>query len=395
MNLDNYIEGIYRDMQSSLKEDYVDLYSFFDDERLQYIFSTIHTDMMAELKSMNTRLPTREYEAHFWADSSRILLSAIELLEDLFRKLKKTKYEFIIDEYYEAVIKKCNTFLSPRYGSTIPAHMDKIELYYTIPIIKQLNVINIENPDIQNTATLKLIGEGSYAHVYTYVDQFYNKQYVVKRAKKNLTEKEIQRFKQEYEELKQLSSPYIVEVYRYNDDKKEYIMEYGELYFLKNYMLKKYDVKTAICSWSGPNSTSKDFSLSDNWFEIKTIGNNVQNIHISSLTQLSSSIDGRLVVIKIEEMSDKFNNDDSNISVLLKQIIEQLNDEKYEELFLSKISNFCLQDDYISRNYDVKSMNIYLVNNKFPRLTEKDISYPEISEVKYTLLVNSLEQYKE
>lgn len=170
---------------------------------------------------------------------------------------------------------------------------------------------------------------------------------------------------------------------------------YGELYFLKNYMLKKYDVKTAICSWSGPNSTSKDFSLSDNWFEIKTIGNNVQNIHISSLTQLSSSIDGRLVVIKTEEMSDKFNNDDSNISVLLKQIIEQLNDEKYEELFLSKISNFCLQDDYISRNYDVKSMNIYLVNNKFPRLTEKDISYPEISEVKYTLLVNSLEQYKE
>ena len=226
MNLDNYIEGIYRDMQSSLKEDYVDLYSFFDDERLQYIFSTIHTNMIASFKSMNVKLPTNENEEYFWADPSRILISAIELLEDLFRKLKKTKYEFIIDEYYDAVIKKCNTFLSPRYGSTIPAHMDKIELYYTIPIIKQLNVINIENPDIQNTATLKLIGEGSYAHVYTYVDQFYNKQYVVKRAKKNLTEKEIQRFKQEYEELKQLSSPYIVEVYRYNDDKKEYIMEY-------------------------------------------------------------------------------------------------------------------------------------------------------------------------
>lgn len=226
MNLDNYIEGIYRDMQSSLKEDYVDLYSFFDDERLQYIFSTIHTDMMAELKSMNTRLPTREYEAHFWADSSRALIHTIELLENLYKKFKKTKYEFIIDEYYDEVIKKCNTFLSPIGGSSIPKHMDKIELYYTIPIIKQLNVINIENPDIQNTATLKLIGEGSYAHVYTYVDQFYNKQYVVKRAKKNLTEKEIQRFKQEYEELKQLSSPYIVEVYRYNDDKKEYIMEY-------------------------------------------------------------------------------------------------------------------------------------------------------------------------
>lgn len=170
---------------------------------------------------------------------------------------------------------------------------------------------------------------------------------------------------------------------------------YGELYFLKNYMLEKYDTQTAISSWSGPNSTSKDFSLSDNWYEIKTIGNNVQDIHISSLTQLSSPIDGRLVVIKLEEMSDEFNNNNSNISMLLTQILEQLNDERIEELFLSKISNFDLQDEYICKNYDVKSINIYIVNDNFPRLTEKDIIYPEIGEIRYTLLVNSLEKYKE
>lgn len=226
MNLNNYIEGVYRDMQSSIEDDYVDLYSPFDDERLRHIFSTIHANMMSALKSMNTRLPTREMEAHFWAVPSRTLLFAIEQLEELYRKLKKTKYEFSIDEYYEEVIKKCSKFLSPSSGSCIPKHMDKIELYYTIPIIKQLDVINIENSNVKNIAALKLIGEGSYANVYTYIDKFYNKQYVVKRAKKDLTEKEIQRFKQEYEELKQLSSPYIVEVYRYNDDKKEYIMEY-------------------------------------------------------------------------------------------------------------------------------------------------------------------------
>ena len=157
MNLDNYIEGVYRDMQSSIKEDYANLYSFFDDERLQHIFSTIHANMMNALKSMNTRLPTRENEAHFWAEPSRTLWLAIGLLEELYRKLKKTRYEFSIDEYYDEVIKKCNKFLSPSNGSRIPKHMDKIELYYTIPIIKQVDVINIENPNVINMADLKLI----------------------------------------------------------------------------------------------------------------------------------------------------------------------------------------------------------------------------------------------
>lgn len=73
---------------------------------------------------------------------------------------------------------------------------------------------------------LKLIGEGSYAQVFRYKDSFYDYQFVVKRAKKNLTEKELIRFKREFEQMKSLSSPYVVEVYSYNYEKNEYIMEY-------------------------------------------------------------------------------------------------------------------------------------------------------------------------
>lgn len=69
---------------------------------------------------------------------------------------------------------------------------------------------------------MSLIGEGSYAKVYKYKDPFYKKNFVVKRAKDNLNDKEIERFKREFVTMKEFKSPYIVEVYNYD----EYYMEY-------------------------------------------------------------------------------------------------------------------------------------------------------------------------
>ena len=72
---------------------------------------------------------------------------------------------------------------------------------------------------------MKSIGEGSYAKVFRYTDEFYKRDFVLKRAKSDLNEKELQRFKREFEEMQSLHSPYIVEVYSYNEAKHEYIME--------------------------------------------------------------------------------------------------------------------------------------------------------------------------
>lgn len=73
---------------------------------------------------------------------------------------------------------------------------------------------------------LKMVGQGSYAIVYKYKDPQYNKFFALKRAKKELDDKEIERFKREYSVLKELKSPYIIEVYSYNENQNEYIMEY-------------------------------------------------------------------------------------------------------------------------------------------------------------------------
>ena len=90
---------------------------------------------------------------------------------------------------------------------------------------KEINSVEIDTNTHKDNYKMDLIGEGSYAFVYKYKDDFYNEYFVVKRAKKNLNDKEIERFKQEYNQLRQLSSPYIIKVYNYNDVRNEYIME--------------------------------------------------------------------------------------------------------------------------------------------------------------------------
>ena len=82
------------------------------------------------------------------------------------------------------------------------------------------------------------IGEGSYGLTYKYHDDFYDRDFVVKKAKKNLSEKELKRFRQEFEIMKSLNSPYIVDVYSYNDDNNSYIMEYMD-FTLDKYLHEK------------------------------------------------------------------------------------------------------------------------------------------------------------
>ncbi|MGL4607420.1 MAG: protein kinase family protein [Eubacteriaceae bacterium] len=127
--------------------------------------------------------------------------------------------------------------------------MAKVEIYYTKPILRQSNSINISSYREQHYVNLKLIGEGSYASVFSFNDNFYNRKFVLKKAKKDLDSKELERFKQEFEEMKKLSSPYIVEVYRYEDDNNQYIMELMDYtldtyYKRYNHTLSKVDRKS-------------------------------------------------------------------------------------------------------------------------------------------------------
>lgn len=247
MNVENYIESQYRELLScsQINAEYSDLYKSFRNQKLREMLMTLHHDLVGLFRTMNERLPTGEHEAHFWAEPSRDLIKRIEIIFSLVSSLKETPLAFQIDPYYLDLLTRCREFLSSSGGSALPPNMAKVELYYTLPIFLPLSSITISHKQQDFTFELKLIGSGSYANVYKYKDTFYNRPFILKRAKKELTDKEVARFKREFDVMNDLSSPYILEVYCYNPDKNEYIMEYMD-YTLDGYIAAHNSTLTII-----------------------------------------------------------------------------------------------------------------------------------------------------
>ena len=227
MNLENFIFSQHKTLyeKGSLSPEYLDLYSGIEDKNLREIFSSLHKRFENLFTLMNERLPTQDYQNHFWADPSRELIWSIDMVLDLKRALKNSKYDFDIDDYYSKVLEKCRGFLRRGGGSSIPENMEKVIIYYIEPIFKSKSSQKISRSNNTYHFTLKLIGEGSYAQVFKYKDDYYNKFFVLKRAKPELNAKEIVRFKREFDEMKGLNSPYIVEVYSFDESRNEYVME--------------------------------------------------------------------------------------------------------------------------------------------------------------------------
>ena len=134
--IENTIENVYKEVEDNLNDEFIGLYAEFNNFKIQMIFSTIHYELINLFKAMNTRLPTTDNEGYYWAQSSRDLIKCIDLIYDLKNKFQNTIYAFSIDSYYDSILSICKTFLSQTLGSTIPPHMKKIELYYTIPIFR-------------------------------------------------------------------------------------------------------------------------------------------------------------------------------------------------------------------------------------------------------------------
>ena len=120
MNIENYIESQYRELLacSQINAEYSDLYKPFKNQKLREILMTLHHDLIGLFRTMNERLPTVEYEAHFLAEPSRDLIKRIDIIFSLFSSLKGTPLAFQIDSYYLDLLTRCRDFLSSSGGSS-------------------------------------------------------------------------------------------------------------------------------------------------------------------------------------------------------------------------------------------------------------------------------------
>ncbi|MGN0682630.1 MAG: protein kinase [Oscillospiraceae bacterium] len=229
VNIEFFIEQKYDRLHFSEALRTEPLYNGFcsSNKRFEKILAIMHQELNSLFQFMYSKLRTN---AHYNAAESRALLEYIKLYEDMNYVLKETKYAFEINDDYKQLIDCSHTFLQESGGSPIPRDLPQIELLDYEPIFTMRQSISIPAPSTTEARRyqIKLIGEGSYALVFKYKDDFYHKNFVIKRAKRELTSKELERFRREYEVMRELNSPYILEVYQYDEAKNEYYAEYAD-----------------------------------------------------------------------------------------------------------------------------------------------------------------------
>ena len=164
----------------------------------------------------------------------------------------------------------------------------------------------------------------------------------------------------------------------------------GELMFLRDYMIPKYDVQEALDSWMGPEKTHKDFSTDDIWFEIKTINSGKESVKISSIEQLDSSVSGYLVVFALEKMSPSY--DGLTLNTIVDGILSKMTSHIQKDLFISKLElyGYDFSPDYNNYVYSLTMETIYLVDESFPRLKRDQVPI-SITKVQYELALSEIE----
>lgn len=196
---------------------FIVLYNGFPNELLQKLFSTIHADSNYLLERMNDRLPTKGESRHYPADYSRELLSLIEVVHTLQKELKNSEMAFQLNGHYAGLFNDCEQWLQRSNGSSIPAHMDKINIYYGKPLFIQDRVMpNAELHALGEKA--ELLGMGGFGEVYKYRHPLIELDFAVKFLNPSFLTGEARatsekRFFREAKMLFQLNHPNIVRIY--------------------------------------------------------------------------------------------------------------------------------------------------------------------------------------
>ena len=241
----DFIETVSNEFQSDNQY----LYQEDFGERLSLLLSSIHYHVNLLLREMNSRMKRKNF--YYWADLSRKLLACINIVDRLSKISELKNIGFTVDKEYGEIFQKCNQFLKEYNGSYIPTDMEQNEIKYELPIFFIGDTINKKSGGVESGFKLFPIGEGAYAQVFKYFDDFYDKYFAVKRARTDLDAKELDRFYKEYEVMKSINSPYVLEVYRLDKNKNEYFMEFADFslydFILKNNQKLNFTIRRKLC----------------------------------------------------------------------------------------------------------------------------------------------------
>lgn len=145
----------------------------------------------------------------------------------------------------------------------------------------------------------------------------------------------------------------------------------GELLFLEQRLTVFDSSLSTVQGWSGADSADQDFMYPDGWFEVKSVGASATSVTISSLEQLDCKDIGELVIMRIDKVAPARVGAFS-LNDVVRRIIDSLEGDALS-LFRSKLMAYGYLDlqEYSEPKYRCSTMQRYMVDDSFPRLTAK------------------------
>lgn len=171
---------------------------------------------------------------------------------------------------------------------------------------------------------------------------------------------------------------------------------YGELHFLRKWLLWHDNYCHCIISWLGADNVQRDFQVGPFGVEIKTtVARNHQKLQISSERQLDESTLETLWLGHISLEVQQKNGETLNqivyaIESLIKNDVIALTTFREKLLRVGYLKAH--QIVYEEYGYQIRAENFFIVKNDFPRITESMVPQG-VGDVKYSIVLSGLDQY--
>lgn len=169
----------------------------------------------------------------------------------------------------------------------------------------------------------------------------------------------------------------------------------GELTFIESKLDEGITALSVMLAWVGAEGADQDFTFSDGWYEVKTVGVGATSVAISSLEQLDCSDEGYLVVVRIDKCSPERRGAFS-LTQKINDIRNRIHaDIEAVEMFETKLAQYGYIDllEYGSQMYSYSGLKIYVVDDAFPKLVSQRVQ-PQIIACQYTLALAGISAWE-
>lgn len=169
----------------------------------------------------------------------------------------------------------------------------------------------------------------------------------------------------------------------------------GELLFFYKLLLDDFPITELENAWEGPLRNDKDYLFYKTSIEVKLTSSKYPSIKISNERQLDF-VEEETLYLLLFIMEEKKAGEHSLVNTIneIRSIISR--DKKALESFNYKINTYGYYDEhseFYKRKYDIKNLNIYVVDDGFPRIIHRDI-LTGIYNVGYRIELSACEYYR-